>query len=470
MIPFDLRLVPEQKQNGGVHMQANQMPFDTTVGMPNQKGGIKMNKNTEVKVIVVSDQNVRFAKEARIASVITTVHRGLYEVLRVANGTRKITVAVYEKANVQNAVQATIAFKGYRKQKDTIYAQLEVKEIMGNEKLVPNIQNIHSVVIPDLEFPKQEPQRRRIKAIVEQPVKHVEEVMPQTNSESVKQSKSEIKEEEQPMTELQVCLHNMLKVTKDKKTRQQLIALAAHIEHKGYEVDAGQFAKYAAAIGNYDFDRIIARVDEIHGTPNVPREELDEVMIEKIREMIKEDLKEAGIDLSNKEAVMQYVMAHKDEILAKIESNNSSKLTIDDEYEEVYADILKGLKEYEAVADTAIYATLQMLRLRSKKHDELIKFIVKDYFKKDVEKIGEYFRKELGRKGFISAKEVAYYTADTVRATGDIIQRGFELTGQGINYLFHAVAGLIEKPVGGRPEHLKDINLVKTAVKQKFHK
>ncbi|KYD33080.1 tetratricopeptide repeat protein [Parageobacillus toebii] len=270
------------------------------------------------------------------------------------------------------------------------------------------------------------------------------------------------------MTELQACLHRILKVVKDKKTRQQIIALAAHIEAKGYQVNADQFAKYVAAIGHYEFEHIIARVDEIHGKKdtierlktfffgnqaNTPKEELDEVLIEKIREFLKEEMQKQGIDIANKEAVINYVMAYKDEILAKVEkANNSNELIIDDEYKDVYEDILKGLKEYEAVADTAIYTALQMFRLRSKKHDELIKFIVKDYFKKDVEKIGEYFRKELGRKGFISAKEVAYYTADTIRATGDVIQPGFELTGQGINYIFYAIANILEESERDSPK------------------
>lgn len=461
MIPFDLRLVPEQKQNGGVHMQANQMPFDTTVGMSNQKGGIKMNKQTEVKVLVVSDKNVRFAKEARIASVITTIHRGLYEVLRVANGTRKITVSVYEKTNVQNAVQATISFKGYRKEKDTIYAQLEVKEIMGNEKLVPNIQNIHAVVVPDLEFPKQEPQRRRVKAVVEQAVvKHSKEAM--SHSEPVKQTKQEMKKEEQPMTELQACLHNMLKVTKDKKTRQQLIALAAHIEHKGYEVDAGQFAKYAAAIGNYDFDRIIARVDEIHGAP---REELDETLIERVRNIAKEELQKHGIDLSNKEAVMRYIMTHKDEILKKVQQNYNNDV-IPELAGPMHDQLMKYILERNNFNDIAIHVIVQGFGARGPEYaDYAYKFT--EYFN-NPRKMGEYVRKVLSKDKKFTVKNAVYYTADTTRATGDLIQKGFELAGRGINYLFYAVADLIEKPVGGRPEYLEGVNLVKTAVKQKF--
>lgn len=439
-----------------------QVPFDLTVGMQQKQnvGGMVMNKQTEVKVLVVSDQNVRFAKEARISTVITTIHRGLYEVLRIANGTRKITVAVYEKADVQNAVQVTIAFKGYRKDKNTIYAQLEVKEIMGNEKLVPNIQNIHAVVIPDLEFPKQEPQHRRVKAMVEQAVKHTEKVIPQTNNESVKQNK----EEEQPMSELQVCLHNMLKVTKDKKTRQQLIALAAHIEHKGYQVDVGQFAKYAAAIGSYDFDRIIARVDEIHGTS---REELDEALIERVRNIAKEELQKQGIDLSNKKTVMQYIMTHKDEILKKAQQAYNNDV-IPELAGPMHDELMRYIVESGNYNDFFIHVTVQSFGAKSPEHAKFAYAFTKHF--DDPRKMGEYVRRVLGKDKNFRVKDTVYVTADVTRTTGDLIQKGLELAGKGVHYLFYAVADLIEKPVGGRPEYLKGVNLVKVAVKQKRNK
>jgi hypothetical protein len=138
---------------------------------------------------------------------------------------------------------------------------------------------------------------------------------------------------------------------------------------------------------------------------------------------------------------------------------------IKDEDKEVYEDILKELKRLEASCDISIYTALQGIRFKSNKHEELISFIIK-YFNRDRKKVGEHFRKALNKRGVITAKEVVYYTADATRATGDVVQKGFELAGQGINYLFHAVAGLIEKPVGGRPEHLKDVNLVKETFKR----
>ena len=184
-----------------------QMPFDFTVGTGIQQkqnvGGMNiMNKQLEVKVLAVSDKRERVEMEARLSTVMTVVHRLLYHLLSVANGTRKITVIAYEKANVQNAVQFTVALKGYRKQHNTIYAQVQVEKVEGNKALVPGIENMKSIVVPDLEFPKQEMPRRRVKAVVEQAVvKHSKEVMPQVNSEPVKQTKQEVKKEEQPMTE-----------------------------------------------------------------------------------------------------------------------------------------------------------------------------------------------------------------------------------------------------------------------------
>lgn len=461
-------------------MQANQIPFDHTVGtgiQQKQNRRVAMNKQTEVKVLVVSDKRERVEMEACLSTVMIVVRRALYHLLSIANGTRKITVIAYEKANVQNAVQFTVAFKGYRREHNTIYAQVRVEKVKGNKALVPDIENLKSVVVaPDLKFPQQEPQRRRVKAIVEQPVKHVEEAMSQANSEPVKQTQQEVKKEEQPITGLQLCLHNMLKVTKDKKTRQQLIALAAHIEHKGYEVNAGQFAKYAAAVGNYEFDRIIARVDEIHGTPihgtqNVPREELDEALIERIRNIAKEELQKQGIDLSNRETVMEYVMAHKDEILKKAQEaqEDYNKHVIPEFAGPMHDELMKAIDENGNYGDYFIYGIVQAFGGRSPEHAKFSYTLVK-HFDRDPRRLGEYVRRVLGKDKNFRVKDAVYVTADATRATGDIIQRGFELAGRGISYLFYAVADLIEKPVGGRPEYLKGVNLVKVAAKQKRNK
>lgn len=267
------------------------------------------------------------------------------------------------------------------------------------------------------------------------------------------------------MTELQACLHRILKVVKDKKTRQQIIALAAHIEAKGYQVNADQFAKYVAAIGHYEFEHIIARVDEIHGkkdavqrlkdslfgskqTP-VSKEELDELIIKKIREIVKEDMKKQGIDLSNKETVMNYVMAHKDEILKKAQADYNDNI-LPEFAGPMHDELMEAIIKTSNYNDWSIYGVVQAFGGRSPEHAKFGYAFIK-HFDCDPHKMGEYVRKVLGKDKAFTVKN-AVYTADATRATRDVEQKKFEVTEKGINYIFYAIANILEESERDSPK------------------
>ena len=165
---------------------------------------------------------------------------------------------------------------------------------------------------------------------------------------------------------------------------------------------------------------------------------------------------------------MEYIMAHKDKILKKAQEDHNNHV-IPEFAGPMHDELMKTIVENGNYDDYFIYGVVQAFGARSPEHAKFSYDFV-EHFDCDARKIGEYVRRVLSKDKNFRVKDAVYVTADATRATGDLIQKGLELVGKGVHYLFYAVADLIEKPVGGRPEYLKGVNLVKVAVKQKRNK
>ena len=117
-----------------------QMPFDFTVGTGIQQkqnvGGMNiMNKQLEVKVLAVSDKRERVEMEARLSTVMTVVHRLLYHLLSVANGTRKITVIDTKKQTFKTPFSLLLPSKDIESNTTLFTHKFKWKKLKGTKRL-----------------------------------------------------------------------------------------------------------------------------------------------------------------------------------------------------------------------------------------------------------------------------------------------------------------------------------------------
>jgi hypothetical protein len=175
-------------------------------------------------------------------------------------------------------------------------------------------------------------------------------------------------------------------------------------------------------------------------------------------------MRDKGLDITDKNTIAAYVLANKEEV------SNIVKSIVGEEKKESHPELigpmqngfLDLLKKLDMYANPHIRAALTTFM---RKGDEQRKFVndVQEIFENDDKKIGQYFRDLLGIKAPNAdlLKTSAYVTADSFRSTGNLIEAGVTKTVQALNkYVFQMAATIIEKPVGGRPEEIKDYNYV----------
>lgn len=320
----------------------------------------------------------------------------------------------------------------------------------------------------------------------------------ETQGKEMERFASTVSAEDMPMltAEVKLCLVQFLNSFNRRNITLNGKDLITHISVKGRDNVSEKKYHIVENTGSYDLMRegkkMVIKKEEIEMKKEVQVEQVEfdlnvgmeqaapaveapvkdedtekaETATQVTRELMKK-MKDAGVDTSNQAAVVAFITGYESEIKKMAKEIEETKPFVRNAAlnPEVHTEFEAVLTKLGMFGDNHIHAALMTFLGKGEAQKEFTLTVLKT-FEQDRKVYGQYFRNALGKKSPESSlvKNTAYVTADTFRSTGDLIETGVTKAVQALNkYVFHMVAKVIEAPVGGRPEEIKDYNFVNDA-------